>query len=657
MWKIEKVEINNYRLLKDFKINFNKKQNKNDLHIIKGGNDTGKTTLLNAINWCLYEDEPHLGKEEKDMPLVSKKSISDNIEQGGKVEVKVEILAKSEEKHKLRFIRLQEYKVHQNDKNPFKEKTEFKIIHTFPNGKNEIVNLPHSAESVKKYIPAHLREFFFFDGEKIKDYFKREKAHQIKTHVYNLSHIDILERIHSRLTDSAADIRRERGKKNPRVDDLNEKYEGHLSKIKELTKICDEAKKNQDKAKDKIDELKRKLIGIPDPNDIQPKIDDKSRLKKQKQEKIDSFQNKKLKLLIHLSTLQNIRKAIGDVNKIILEKKRKGKFPPPYDLDELKHIQNKKHCNLCDRKLDTDALSHVEELISRTTKSSNIAKELKNIQPEINYFEKNIKNFHKELNDFNTIISELEEDVKQLTKDISELEDKLKGHDNKQIRNWHNDLKRWEEIESEAEQIYIDKTAELRNEEKWRDECKKDLDKSQDEEKEAKILSQQNKFCEKAIDAVSKIIDTITKQTKNELEQKTKDYFFDLIWKKETFEDIKIDDDYNVSLIDSDGYSCYGVAGAAVRQFLALSFTLALHQISGFEAQLIIDTPVGRTSGEHRENLAKVIEKVSKNKQIILLFTPDEYLESISSVLDKVASNRYLLSLTDNEDETKLERL
>ena len=97
--------------------------------------------------------------------------------------------------------------------------------------------------------------------------------------------------------------------------------------------------------------------------------------------------------------------------------------------------------------------------------------------------------------------------------------------------------------------------------------------------------------------------------------------------------------------------------GAAERELLALSFTLALHKVSGFDSPILIDTPVARVSDQHRENLGKIFLKVSQIKQVILLFTPSEYSKDISSLLDANASNRFNIRLSPDEKEAKVEVL
>lgn len=70
------------------------------------------------------------------------------------------------------------------------------------------------------------------------------------------------------------------------------------------------------------------------------------------------------------------------------------------------------------------------------------------------------------------------------------------------------------------------------------------------------------------------------------------------------YERIRLNDKYQLDLFHIDGYSCVGSCGAAERSLLALSFTLALQEVSGFNSLLFIDISVARVSDLNRINFA-----------------------------------------------------
>ena len=78
--KIQKVIIKNYKIFKNYEIDFNK-----DLNILVGDNETGKSTILEAVNLALTgklnnsllsnDISPYLFNKD-----ISDKYIEDNIE-------------------------------------------------------------------------------------------------------------------------------------------------------------------------------------------------------------------------------------------------------------------------------------------------------------------------------------------------------------------------------------------------------------------------------------------------------------------------------------------------------------------------------------------------------------------------------------------------
>ena len=80
---------------------------------------------------------------------------------------------------------------------------------------------------------------------------------------------------------------------------------------------------------------------------------------------------------------------------------------------------------------------------------------------------------------------------------------------------------------------------------------------------------------------------------------------------------------------------------------LAYAYTLAIHKASGKNCPLVIDSPLGRVSDDNRENMAKVLKDISKDKQIIMLFTPDEYSSAVQRIYKDIAIVRELKLSSD----------
>lgn len=121
------------------------------------------------------------------------------------------------------------------------------------------------------------------------------------------------------------------------------------------------------------------------------------------------------------------------------------------------------------------------------------------------------------------------------------------------------------------------------------------------------------------------------------MEQETKTIFFSIIWKRDTFEDVGIDENFRLSIKHKRGYESLGDLSAGESLFLAISFVTALKRIAGIKLPLMLDSPLGKIDGEPRLLCAKHLPKFSQElgTQISLLLTGTEYTSPIIDLKDK----------------------
>lgn len=86
---------------------------------------------------------------------------------------------------------------------------------------------------------------------------------------------------------------------------------------------------------------------------------------------------------------------------------------------------------------------------------------------------------------------------------------------------------------------------------------------------------------------------------------------------------------------------------AGERQLLAVSTLWALARATGRPIPIVIDTPLGRLDGPHRENIVSWYFPAA-SEQVILLSTDTEVTRKFSNMLDKAITYRYLLQYDAN---------
>ena len=220
--RIERVAITNFRQYKNVVFEFGK-IGKYDLHIILGNNGIGKTNLLNAISWCLYGKESHLGNEKNAKKRINSAVLEEAIEAGNSKCCTTVAVTIGVDNRRITFERSQEFKA---AKEPFEFKPSFVATIIAKSGNDVITDSERIDSLVKQYLPEDIKEYFFFDGEQLDKYFISNQGEKIHQAIFNISQVNLLDSMSDRLGKVIHDFQNEAGNKNVGIKGLNEKKIG-----------------------------------------------------------------------------------------------------------------------------------------------------------------------------------------------------------------------------------------------------------------------------------------------------------------------------------------------------------------------------------------------------------------------------------------------
>jgi DNA sulfur modification protein DndD len=653
--RIEQIKLRNYRQFSNEIINFPKKVG-SDLHIFIGENGTGKTNILNAINWCLYGDEPHLSRDSQTLPIINLNSIDNQSKNGDLIETSIELTTDTGNNSFLKFCRKTVFRIY-DEESIFPQEKIFQVQRTGKEGNVHLIDEENSVAYVDKFVPQKIREFFFFDGERLDKYFREENVN-IRNAVFRISQLDLLEaEIERKLQIIISDLEKEAGKLNPDIEKIRKEYTIAKEKYEELTKLYETKQIQSSKAKKEIEELSEKLQGVPNVDELEYERSELNDEKDLKSTLLSQKVEEKNKLLFEIGIITMLFPIIQKTLHIVHKKTQNGELPPPINQNLLKSILNEEFCNVCGRKLDNVSIDYIHETLDKIKLSSEAIFILSHIEGPLSNLRNRIKNVQNQLRSMTLEINSFNADIDNIDTRLAEINRKVAFYDEKQVSEWYNQR---EHLETEFEQLQREiggLIEQIKNAEVLVNDNKEHLEKSLEKEKKAQKISKERDFCEEALKIVKKTKYDIMREIREKIELQTQEFFFDLTWKHKTFKSVEIDSDYNIRLFHKMGYECLGSISAAERALLALSFTLALHEVSGFDSPILIDTPVARISGKHRENFGNTLSMISENKQTILLFTPDEYTSEVSKYLDKQANSRRIIKMSSDERKSELEDL
>jgi len=659
---IDHVEFENYRQYGTGKLSFNKK-NKKMLYAVIAKNGTGKTTLLNAITWCLYNKEYQIDDKSKALPLINT-AVFQKANHNDEITVSVKLLiVDDDEKKNIEFTRIQTFKIvktHAGNKKAISNDNNFIVTFT---GEHENTEPQYNSDAqpwVKQYFDEDIRNFYFFDGEQLKEFFGESKSKAIKDSIYNIAQITLLEKCIKRIKDIRKDLAKEIAKDYPSLSSIEEEINKKKERIefeKGVLRDCEnelaelvpkrEAIESELKHYEPIKALKVKqaeYLGRLN------KLDDEA----------TKFKKDKADFVRRYVVLLNMYPSIKKTYDLIVEKEKKGELPPDIDKDLVLRLLEKEEatCPICNGKINENARSHLKALLNKITVSSITANELSRTKGPLEACLEETGKFEEKLTIFNKRENELERDIKHEKDLLQEVNAKLLTYGNaSETFDVAAKERESQNLQSQINQLYIrqggagtryrdfvEDLAALNK--KWKDAFSK--------QKGLETKKREINLLDDLENHYSLVMNNIINEILQEISFTTQRIFDEMIWKKNTFGKVSINGDYEVEVHNKNNVLMTASLSATEKMALAYAFTLAVHRASGKNCPLVIDSPLGRVSDENRGNMARSLLEISTitTKQLIMLFTPDEYSEEVKVVYDnKVNVQELKLSM----DETHVE--
>ena len=131
------------------------------------------------------------------------------------------------------------------------------------------------------------------------------------------------------------------------------------------------------------------------------------------------------------------------------------------------------------------------------------------------------------------------------------------------------------------------------------------------------------------LEVIKNVEERVKEKIRLSLEENTKKYFLSFLREEGLFRDVMINRDYKVSVINNQGWNNLGDLSAGQYLILGYAFVVALRTITGYQAPVIVDTPLGKLDPTHQDNITKNLPKLLDKAQLIFLVTSSEYTPTV----------------------------
>lgn len=646
--KILEVDINNYRQYRGNNIVKLSTDSEKNITIIQGDNGCGKSNFMNAITWCLYDDEMFKSKTNEGRKIVNESALFEA--DGEEVEVSVTVTLGDQEP-RYRFKRYVKFAL--NNGKPYVVDKGFTCRQIDPDKGWIHRDMPEWIIE-REFIKSSLRSFFFFDAEKMDKYF--ENTSEIKRNVEQIAQIDLIDDVLQTLKDVKADITKDKKKISPVTRQLDYDPQKILEEIEQAKSEKAESEENRKRVISEIDEIDNYLK--ENSNEVVKGLQD-SRLHKENYRnslnKLLDGDNKSQRDLIASSVpLVFGYRAMKESYDKIEEGTRKGELPPNIKDVFVRDLLERRIC-ICGRDLNdnTESRKHVEELLDRIVPNAMAEDSVTGKYVIHNMMKK--ANFREELSRLRMRIKDSIGQIDELTSDLESISQKLSYFNIIEIAEMEGRRRSLNNKRDRLSSTIGSKEQEIKILEEKKDDLDRYYDTLDETDKQIAHLNSISGYVDNLIMNVTHIRDSIVDEVRVKLEEKTKEYFFRMIWKKDAFSDVRIideDNKYRISVLSDKGQECLGDISAGERQVLALSFTASLYIVSGFSAPVFIDTPLGRISGQPRINVAENLPSYLSETQVVILPTDTEYTPEVRSRLLPSVGQEYRIQYDTTKKES-----
>lgn len=654
--RIISVQLKNYRqYFGENVIEFSIDPDKN-FTIIEGPNGSGKTNLLNALSWCLYGKEPHLSNTSKQRSVSPVNLMAESeLQPSQSLDMFVRLVL-GETKPEYMITRY--LKANRNADGAISyysppDSNSPKV--TYLKGKDwENHDQPNTL--INYLLPESVSGFFFFDGERLDDFFKAENREGVKQAILKVSQIELISKSLEHLDYMKDQLRLTAKGLSSQADTILQQIESARKAMESIAAEQSSLEQRKLEIVNKISYIDEKLKQMS-PEGAKQLAQERERLDveiESSQDEIAELNQSLVDMVVKYGPSAFLMTAVQSTLDEITRKYKAGDLPPKVRADYVKSLLQTGRC-ICGADISRSGTgrSNIEKQLLLAS-FSDIDNEVSEGKFELAQILGDLKGFIPNSDVLGKKLSMAEQDVRKKQARSKEISTLLSNYDAETVARLEKDRAEFnilkdglsERIGSVKNQIEY-QSSYLKLQEK---DYKKELEKSE----KHKALKTKLALCERSITILQQIKDELLEETREVIEAKTKEYFLDLIWKKDTFVDVKIDNNYLVSVIHKRGVDCLGILSAGERQVLALSFMAALKEVSGFDAPVVIDTPMGRISKAPKDNIARCLPRFLSETQVTMLVTEEEYTPSVRSYLHPRIGKEWKLDVDEKNEETKV---
>ena len=615
--------------------------------MIHGNNGAGKTSLLNAFTWVLYEKfSAAFASIEQ---LVNKRAIAE-AKTGNPIECWVEIAWEHEGK---RYRVKRQCRAYKNETDCNISKTELLMQISGDDGRWYFP--PQQPEEViGQILPASLHQYFFFDGERIEEIVRSDKKAEIAEATKIFLGVEVINRSIRHLAEAKKSLENElKIIGNSEVRKL----------LREQGKIELEIEKIKKRQRERIQELDYQQTFK---KDISARLQELNAAK-ELQSRRENLEKQKVYYQNQLrQTKEVIKKAISgrgysvllpeltaDFRQIVTESKQRGDLNSGISREFIDNLLKSGSC-ICGAELSAESHSfkNVKTWLEKAG-SSSVEEMTIRMSSQADEIDKQGIIFWEDVDREQARITRLRKNLSEIEAELDSIQEKLRKDPSEEIRSLQ---KRFDDIEKNITELTLEQGAnqqQITNYNKELEVLTKQVTKQKLNEEKQALAQRRIIATQDAIDRLTEVKLRQEKQFRLQLEKRVKEIFSEISF---TPYIPKISEKYELTLVENTaGLEMPVAASTGENQVLSLSFISSIiDRVREWSAKkmlmltdsstfpIVMDSPFGSLDEVYRRHIAKIVPSLAN--QLIILVTKTQWRGEVETEIAPRIGKEYVLT-------------
>ena len=663
--KLLRAEFRNFRLLRDLELTFSTDPAKN-LTVIRAANETGKTTILHALQWALYGDAalPGKGDDFRLHPIDWDAIDGKRVPISATVEFEVTTVRRSaggmrEMKRRYRIVRSATEEI---DGNKWRRSPAMVKLFALNDSGADPIDAPEAL--INEELPPELRDVFFTDGDRTLSFIEADvalatKRERVQRAIRALLGLGVIEDAIKHVRKAAADVN-----KRAKESGVSDELDTIASRLEAIEEDLIKHEEELEDAKTQFANFDEKVADIDHKIDAALEKGDKEKLKRDIEtarktiKKLDdqlAVANKEHSALFRSQSIATdlLSPVLAKAFEKLEALHDQGKIPSTtIPVLEMRLGMDSCICGESLEESDVDGAHrrrHIEKLIDDSRKSD----ELQEVVTDLFYGAKSLApgdgkawlNAYAKVVESRDGLQDLRDQAGQEMRALELQLDALPDTDIQGLREtrrqYQNQRDRFLSKRSEIET----RLSGLRRD---REELSAEQHRLLREQKKGAHILAELEVTQDVTRVLQGAYERITREELAKVSALMNEIFLEMIGadpeQGAIINRAEISQDFDIIVYGPSDRTLNpdrDLNGAS-RRALTLSFILALPKVSEVEAPNVIDTPLGMTSGYVKRSILRTA--IRESAQLVLFLTPDE-IAGTAEIIDEAGG--VVLTLTN----------